>query len=157
MNFFKKLFNIPEKEEENHKEQEINLSLDDLFVQNFVEKGGKFLYCSEKKEVIDNLKNVFAENNWDEIHLLDERLSSLLNNNDVKVNSSFTEKTPIFTSCEHLIADKGDILFSSNQLKSTRLPKYPSNFIVFATTSQLVKDTNQGLTGIKTNNKFFCF
>ncbi len=153
MNFFKKLFNIPEKEEENHQEQEINLSLDDLFVQNFVEKGGKFLYCSEKKEVIDNLKNVFAENNWDEVYLLDERLSSLLNKNEVKVISSFTEKAPIFTSCEHLIADKGDILFSSNQLKSTRLPKYPSNFIVFATTSQLVKDTNQGLTGIKTNNK----
>ena len=58
MNFFKKLFNIPEKEEENHKEQEINLSLDDLFVQNFVEKGGKFLYCSEKKEVIDNLNKL---------------------------------------------------------------------------------------------------
>jgi L-lactate utilization protein LutC len=153
MNFFKKLFNIPEKEEENDKNQEIDLSLDDLFVQNFVEKGGKFLYCSEKTEVIDNLKNVIAENNWDEIYLLDERLSSLLNNNEVKVISSFTEKTPIFTSCEHLIADKGDILFSSNQLKSTRLPKYPSNFIVFATTSQLVKDTNQGLTGIKTNNK----
>ena len=31
------------------------------------------------------------------------------------------------------------------------LREYPDNFIVFATTSQLVKDRGQALTGIKTN------
>lgn len=153
MNFFKKIFNFSEKEDEQIKKQEVNLSLDDLFVHKFVEKGGKFLYCTEKTEVVSNLKNVISENNWDTIHLLDERLSSLFNRNEVKEASSFTDTTPIFTSCEHLIAEKGDILFSSNQLKSTRLNEFPTNFIVFATTSQLVKDTNQGLTGIKTNSK----
>lgn len=153
MNFFKKIFNFSEKEDEQINKQEVNLSLDDLFVHKFVEKGGKFLYCTEKTEVVSNLKNVISENNWDTIHLLDERLSSLFNRNEVKEASSFTDTTPIFTSCEHLIAEKGDILFSSNQLKSTRLNEFPTNFIVFATTSQLVKDTNQGLTGIKTNSK----
>lgn len=153
MNFFKKIFNFSEKEDEQINKQEVNLSLDDLFVHKFVEKGGKFLYCTEKTEVVSNLKNVISENNWDTIHLLDERLSSLFNRNEVKEASSFTDTTPIFTSCEHLIAEKGDILFSSNQLKSTRLNEFPVNFIVFATTSQLVKDTNQGLTGIKTNSK----
>ena len=46
-----------------------------------------------------------------------------------------------------------DILFSSNQLKSIPLKDFSSNFIVFATTSQLVKDTGQGLTGIKAKCK----
>lgn len=153
MNFFKKLFNISDKEDENIQKQEVNLALDDLFVHNFVEKGGKFLYCTNDKEVINNLKNVIAENSWKEIHLLEDNLRLLIDEDEIEVASSFTENTPIFTTCEHLIADKGNILFSSNQLSSVRLKEYSENFIVFATTSQLVKDTGQGLTGIKTNSK----
>jgi L-lactate utilization protein LutC len=151
MNFFKKLFNIPIRESKEIQKQDVKLTLDDLFVHNFVEKGGKFLYCLKKQEVIENFKKVLQENNWKEIHLLDNRLASFLNKNDVKAIQNFKDNTPIFTSCEHLIADSGDVLFSSNQLGSTKLTEFPENFIVYATTSQLVKDTGQGLTGIKTN------
>ena len=151
MNFFKKLFNLPIKEDKEIQEQEVKLSLDDLFVHNFVEKGGKFLYCIKKEEVIENLQKVFSENNWKEVHLLNKNLTSLLTTNEVKSLNNFNSSAPILTSCEHLIADNGDILFSSNQLGSSKLMEYPENFIVYATTSQLVKDTGQGLTGIKTN------
>ncbi|PQJ82455.1 LUD domain-containing protein [Polaribacter glomeratus] len=151
MNFFKKLFNIQTDEDTETEKQEVKLSLDDLFVHNFLKKGGKFLYCVNKAEVIDNFKKVLSENNWDEIYLLNESLASLFNKNEVKIIHKFNDNTPILTSCEHLIADNGDILFSSNQLKSTRLREFSDNFIVYATTSQLVKDTGQGLTGIKTN------
>ncbi|SDR76445.1 hypothetical protein SAMN05216503_0802 [Polaribacter sp. KT25b] len=153
MNFFKKLFNIQETEDKEIQEQEINLSLDESFVHNFVEKGGKFLYCLNKEEVIDNFKKVLSENSWDEVYLLNDKLASLFNKNEVKILNKFNDNTPILTPCEHLIADSGDILFSSNQLKSTKLGDFSDNFIVYATTSQLVKDTGQGLTGIKTNNK----
>jgi L-lactate utilization protein LutC len=153
MNFFKKIFNISTKEDVEIQKQEVNLSLDDLFVHNFVEKGGKFLYCVNSEEVVHNLKNVITENNWEEVYLLDKKLQALLNQNDVQQVSNLSENIPVFTTCEHLIADKGDILFSSNQLQSKRLKEFPVNFIVFATTSQLVKDTGQGLAGIKTNSK----
>ena len=43
MNFLKKLFNLPIKEDIEIQRQEVDLSLDDLFVHNFIEKGGKFL------------------------------------------------------------------------------------------------------------------
>ncbi len=153
MNFFKKFFNIPVKEDNDIQKQEVNLSLDDLFVHNFVEKGGKFLYCLNKQEVISNFKKVLTENNWKDIFLLEDRLSLFFKKKEINSVSNFNENTPIFTTCEHLIADKGDILFSSNQLGSNKLKEFPDNFIVFATTSQLVKDTGQGLTGIKTNSK----
>jgi L-lactate utilization protein LutC len=153
MNFLKKIFNISDKEDANIHKQEVNLSLDDLFVHNFVKKGGKFLYCINDDEVVDNLKKVIEENNWKEIYLLDQQLTALFDKNTVDVVRNFKNETPVFTTCEHLIADKGDILFSSNQLKSIPLKEFSSNFIVFATTSQLVKDTGQGLTGIKTNSK----
>lgn len=153
MNFFKKLFNIPITEDKEIQKQEVTLSLDDLFVHNFVEKGGKFLYCIKETEIKANLKNILEENNWSTLTLLDKDLTSFFNKKEVKVSKDFISDTPVFSSCEHLIADNGNILFSSNQLKSIKLSEMPKNFIVFAKTSQLVKDMGQGLTGIKINHK----
>ena len=153
MDFFKKLFNKRQKEDDNIQKQAAKLALDDLFVYKFVEKGGKFLYCTNKNEVVENFAKVISENNWNEIYLLDKELSSLCNQRDVHLTDTLKENAPILTTCEYLIADNGDVLFSSNQLRSTRLQDFPDNFIVFATTSQLVKDTGQGLTGIKVNRK----
>ncbi|WP_341221803.1 hypothetical protein [Polaribacter atrinae] len=153
MNFFKKLFNIPNKEVEEIQRQEVDLSLDDLFVHNFLEKGGKFLYCLKESEVVENLKSILKENNWNQLTLLDDKLSSFLNSHEVVMNRNFNSNFPVFLNCEHLIADNGDILFSSKQLKSIKLSEMPQNFIVYATTSQLVKDMGQGLTGIKIHHK----
>lgn len=153
MNFFKKLFNIQDKKVEEIQDQKVDLSIDDLFVHNFLEKGGKFLYCVNKEEVIKNLKNVFTENKWDKAYLLNPSLKKMFDKKQVTVLKNIQVGCPVFSTCEHLIADNGDILFSSNQLKSKKLNKLPDDFIVFATTSQIVKDTGQGLTGIKRKNK----
>ena len=152
MNFLKKLFRIREKEENKTQKQEVHLSLDDLFVHEFAEKGGKFLYCLTKQEVIDNYKKILIENSWKEVSILDLKLDCFVSKNDTTILKYFKEEVPIFTSCEHLIADSGDILFSSNQLGGIMLREYPDDFIVYATTSQLVKDRSQALTSIKTNS-----
>ncbi|MEE9408636.1 MAG: hypothetical protein V3V28_11250 [Polaribacter sp.] len=152
MKFFKKLFNIPIKEDKEIRKQEVELSLDDLFVHNFLEKGGKFLYCLKKEEVTLNLKRILAENNWQETLLLNDDLTVFLNKKEIKTTKELKSNIPVLTTCEHLIADSGNILFSSNQLKSNKLPVFSENFIVYATTSQLVKDTGEGLTGIKVNS-----
>ena len=51
--------------------------------------------------------------------------------------------------CEALISKNGSILLSSNQIKEKNLKELPSNFIVFATTSQLVESISEGLRIIK--------
>ena len=151
MNFFKKLLSRQSFEDEQTTNQEVSLSLDDLFVHNFLSKGGKFLYCSNKEEVISNLKSILVENRWEQLQLLDP---SLLKYVDKETKTSETNQAlPVFTSCEHLIADKGDILLSSNQLKSKKITEFSENFIIYASTSQIVNDTGQGLTGIKTSCK----
>ena len=151
MNFLKKLLNRQSFEDEQTINKEVSLSLDDLFVHNFLSKGGKFLYCSNRDEVISNLKSILVENNWEQLRLLDPSLLEYL---DKETKTSETDQAlPVFSSCEHLIADKGDILFSSNQLKSKKITEFSENFIIYASTSQIVNDTGQGLTGIKTNSK----
>tara|TARA_R110002049_G_scaffold4842_13_gene34250 strand:- start:1090 stop:1674 length:585 start_codon:yes stop_codon:yes gene_type:complete len=153
MKFFKKLFNIPITEDKEIQRQEVDLSLDDLFVHNFIEKGGKFLYCLKEQEVEENLKSILSENNWNKLLVTNTKLLPFLNQKEVAIDTESKKSIPFFTTCEHLIADKGDVLFSSNQLRSIKLSELSENFIVYATTSQLVKNTGEGLTGIKTNSK----
>jgi L-lactate utilization protein LutC len=153
MSFFKKLFGKTSSKEQEAKKQEVHLSLDDAFVHHFIDKGGKFLYCVSNDEVIVNLGHIIGENNWKEITCANKDLQKYLTANKVTGTTNFDKAVPFFTTCEHLIADNGDILFSSNQLSTHKIASLTDDFIVFAKTSQLVKDTGQGLTGIKTNCK----
>ena len=154
MSFLKKLFKSKEPSNENvAKKLKVNLSLDDAFVHHFISKGGKFLYCISEKEIINNLDQIISENNWDIITCFDKSLKNFLKKSHVNVQEEVDDKKPFFTSCEHLISDNGDILFSSNQLSTHKLASLTNDFIVFAKTSQFVRDTGEGLTGIKTNCK----
>ena len=157
MNLFKKLFN-PKKEESDvgYLEPSIdteNLSLDDIFVHNFIKKGGRFLYCSTKEEVHQNLLNIFNENDWDDAVCLDEKLNSFLTIIDKNSTTKIIADLPFFTCCEHLISDNGSVLFSSNQVHQHKISKLPNNFVVFAKTSQLVRTTSEGLMGIRKSYK----
>jgi L-lactate utilization protein LutC len=154
MSFLKKLFKSKVSTDENaNKKPKVKLSLDDAFVHHFISKGGKFLYCVSEKEVISNLNQIISENNWEIITCFDKSLKNFLKKSNVNLQEDVDTTKPLFTSCEHLISDNGDILFSSNQLSTHKLTSLTNDFIVFARTSQFVKDTGEGLTGIKTNCK----
>ena len=151
MSFFKKLFKYPS--ENGPKElslEENELPLDQIFVQNFLKNNGKFLYCTSLEEVTLNLANITKENSWETITCNDYDLLKLVKTIQVKTIDNFNSSHPIFISCEHLISENGSILFSSNQLKECKISELSENFIVYATTSQLVKNNGESLTGIKT-------
>ncbi|WP_233861415.1 hypothetical protein [Tenacibaculum piscium] len=152
MNFFKKIYNSLKKpsSDELTNQQEVNLSLDDSFVHNFINKGGKFLYCTSIDEVSMNLIQILQENNWYTISCSDFNLLKITQKIGINTQEKTAKTVPFFTTCEHLIASNGDILFSSNQLGSEKLPSHSEDFIVYATTSQLAKNMSEGLTGIKT-------
>jgi len=151
MNLFKKIFKKPPKERA-AKKLEVNLSLDDSFAHYFIEKGGKFLYCTKEEEVKFFLEKIILENDWKELVCIDKNIAKLASKKSSSLKDDINYSAPFLTSCEHLIADNGDILFSSNQLRSKKISSLSEHFIVFATTSQLVKNTGEGLTGIKINS-----
>ena len=151
MSFFKKLFNSPKVKspEKTEKEVQDDISLDQEFVQNFIKKNGKFLYCTTLEEVTLHLSNIIKENEWETVICNDNDLLKLIKAVDVKTTKTLSNEHSFFTSCEHLIAENGSILFSSNQLKDYKISQLAENFIVYATTSQLVKSKSDSLTGIK--------
>ncbi|MGA9270852.1 MAG: LUD domain-containing protein [Lutimonas sp.] len=157
MSFFNKFLNKiikPAEKEGQSKAQEIQAgSIDEAFVKKFIHKGGKFLYCSDQEEVERNLMQVLQENQWNNVISHEEDLHQLL----TRINSARTKKIipslPFLTFCECLVADDGSIMFSSRQLKDKKLKDLPSNFIVFAKTSQIVKDGRDGISGIRSRSE----
>lgn len=154
MSFFKKLFNTPKtKETSEYGVEKKDLPLDQIFVQNFIKNNGKFLYCTTLEEVRYNLSNIVQENSWETIICNDHDLLKLVKSASLKTTKKFKNNYPLFISCEHLIAENGGILLSSNQLKEIKISDLSEDFIVYATTSQIVNTKGESLTGIKTRYK----
>lgn len=154
MNLFKKLFKgTKESENKRVKEQPVDLALDDSFVHHFINKGGKFLYCLNKKDVIQNIEQILLENNWKSIIQKNKDLKKFTKDLKLKLSTNLDAELPFFTTCEFLIAENGSLLFSSNQIEDKRLNTLTNDFIVFATTSQIVKSKAESLTGIRLKHK----
>jgi len=156
MSFFNRFFknkNKPSLEEENIVDADKDISIDEKFVQKFIHKGGKFLYCFDFEESKTNLIQILQENQWNNVISFEDELNTML----TAIKSAKTQKIisglPFLTSCESLISHDGSIMFSSKQLRDKKLKDLPKNFIVLAKTSQIAKDTREGISGIRNRAK----
>ncbi|MDG1714610.1 LUD domain-containing protein [Lacinutrix sp.] len=156
-NFFRSKSNKESEETRNENTSKympkIKLPIDESFTINFKSNGGKFLYCENLEEVFENVNHIFEENNWEDKpgYFYDKNLEARFKNLNLK-KSALNEATYFFTTCENLIANDGSLLISSHQIAEKKLAEFPNNFIVFATTSQLVYTIGEGLRQIKNKN-----
>ncbi|MBP0903375.1 LUD domain-containing protein [Mariniflexile gromovii] len=163
MSLFRKIFGLkPDTSDEQVKSTErgrympeIKLPIDEKFTINFKGNGGKFLYCENLNEVFQNLQSIIEENNWDdkETLILDQNIKDKFKNSNLNPTTKISDSTIFLTTCENLIANDGSLLISSKQIFEKKLPELPTNFIVFATTSQIVENIGEGLRGIKSKNR----
>ncbi|HMC00266.1 MAG TPA: LUD domain-containing protein [Flavobacteriaceae bacterium] len=134
---------------------EVKLPIDERFTINFKANGGKFLYCEDLNEVYENLDNILKENDWAEkkVCMLDERLEKKFQKFEFNTSKYSTDTAFFLSTCEYLIANDGSLLISSNQIAEKKLKELPSNFVIYATTSQFVETISEGLRGIKDKNR----
>lgn len=163
MSLFRKIFGS--KSDSSHEElksdkrgkymPEIKLPIDERFTINFKANGGKFLYCEDLNEIFQNLQSILLENHWEdkEALVLDDNLKDKFKNSNLQVTKKSNSAVFFITTCENLIANDGSLLISSKQIFEKKLPELPVNFIVFATTSQIVENIGEGLRGIKSKNR----
>ncbi len=160
MSLFKRLLNPNYKSEEKAKRADISdqssyypeekLPIDEKFTYNFKNNGGKFIYCENWDEILEGFDNIMLENDWYEqdVFCINDQLIQKFDG--FNLNFVKNPNTTFFLStCESLVANNGSILLSSNQVKEKKLKELPSNFIIFATTSQFVESISEGLRIIK--------
>lgn len=159
MNILKKFFNksverkSTDEPKENFYEKNKDLPVDERFIENFKHRGGRFLYALNEQEVQDYFNNILLEHDLYERPALcfDTQLSKRFDDYNLKYHSDhYKQKCDLFlTTCHYLIADKGTLLFSSEQIKGEQLSELPDFFIVLAKASQLVENTTEALQNIK--------
>lgn len=160
MSLLKRLLNPNYKSEEKAKHADTSdhssyypeqkLPIDEKFTFNFKNHGGKFIYCENIEETLEAFDNIMLENDWYEqdVFCINEQLTSRFEG----FNLNFTKNPDskfFLSKCESLVSNNGSILLSSNQMKEKRLNELPFNFIIFATTSQIVDTISEGLRTIK--------
>jgi len=163
MSLFKRLLNIGKKEQESTPDNsqankflpEDKPPIDEEFTINFKKNGGKFLYCENKNEIFDAFDNILVENDWyeTEVYCLDKHLIQTFDGFNLKFQIHRDTASFMLTTCESLVADKGSILLSSNQLKGRKLWELPTNLVLFATTSQIVGNISDGMQIINQQSK----
>lgn len=158
MNLFEKLFGRTKlKRGESSEDEERGkfmpapeMPVDDKFLINFKENGGKFLYCTDQRDVETTFEAILDENDWaDEVYCMDNNLKNLFNKFDLNFTNNGDTDFGLLT-CEYLIADTGAILLSSNQVGEKKPNELPKNLVVFAGTSQLIENLSDGLRLINT-------
>jgi len=128
--------------------QPIEDSLDITFAQEFSKVSGKFIYCENEADLVQNLITLIAENNWKNIYCLEPEIKRTLDKAGIPFNSDeadFQQMDAGITYCEFLIARLGSIMISSRQISGRRLNVFPESHLVIARSSQIVPDIKDAL------------
>jgi len=161
MRLFKRLLNPNYKPDDKTKKSETSeqssyypeetVPADEKFMLNFKRNGGKFIYCEDWNEILDAFDNILLENDWYEqdVFCYDKQLMQRFDGFNLNFTNNAESKF-LFSTCEALIAHRGEIMLSSRQMREKKLGDLPEDVIIFATTSQIVETLSDGLRIINT-------
>lgn len=117
------------------------------FAEQFTRLQGKFVYCADAGEMLKQLSQLAAKNEWAQLFCRETALQTQLK--DQLKNLLTDEGLPFadasITSCELLIARTGSILLSSGQESGRTASVYAPVHICIAYMHQLVYDIREGL------------
>ncbi|SDZ89277.1 LUD domain-containing protein [Psychroflexus halocasei] len=160
MNFIKKIFGLERKKESEEEERgkfmpEPDYPIDELFVHNFRDNGGKFIYCENEDELQQAFNDVLGENHWEEklAYYYCSETAKRFEAHNIRFTNQPQDAQFFITNCEYLIANTGAILISSKQIGDKRLEDIPYDFIVVAKTSELLETIGEGLQQMKSKYK----
>lgn len=126
---------------------------EERFAENFSQLGGKFVFCANREELLDNLVVLHENRGWKKMLCADEQLLAHFRTNHLDIalsaNDNPEDAEACITGCELLLARTGSVILSSRQhMGRTSSVFYPVHIIV-AYTSQVVPDIQQGIETIK--------
>jgi len=123
-------------------------SLAVTFAEAFNEVSGKFIYCENLEEFVDQLNSLTENNNWKNLHCWHPQLQEVFQEVDFRqcrIGKNLDKADGGITTCEALVARTGSILLSSALPSGRTLSIFPPVHICVAYTSQLVYDIDEAL------------
>jgi len=119
------------------------------FAQNFIRRGGKFIYCENNESTAFYFQQILQENGWSSKDVIAQNnvLSSFF-----KLEHTNNQAQALVLHCEYLIANKGAILICNRQIQEKKLSDLPQNLIIIATSNDFKNDVSEAMSSI--NKKY---
>lgn len=118
--------------------------LEVLFAQAFTSLQGRFAFCTDEEDLLQQLKDLKAKREWTRIYCSEDKWSDALS---TTINLPGCEAS--VTGCEFLVARTGTIVMSAAQQSGRTVSVYAPVHICIAHTSQLVYDIKDALQSLR--------
>lgn len=118
--------------------------LEVLFAEEFTKLQGKFAFCTSEADMLQQVKQLIAAQQWTKIFCSDDKW-----NNDFSNTINLSTCDASVTSCEFLVARTGSIVLSAALQSGRTVSVYAPIHICIAYTSQLVFDVKDALQQLK--------
>jgi L-lactate dehydrogenase complex protein LldG len=122
-----------------------------VFAENFSKLQGRFSYCFDEKEMVQQLALLVESRKWKKLFCRETGLQKMLVSNGL-VNSFYPELNECdaaITGCECLIARTGSIVLSSALPGGRTVSVYAPVHICIAYTDRLVYDIKDAIGSVK--------
>jgi len=121
------------------------------FAENFTKLLGRFSFCMNEKELVQQLQLLIETRKWENIFCREDLLKEMLYQHGIKqtYTDSLNNCDASITGCEFLIARTGSIMLSSAQQSGRTVSVYAPVHICIAYTDQLVYDIKDAIGNVK--------
>jgi L-lactate dehydrogenase complex protein LldG len=128
------------------------LSKEEKYAEEFVKLGGKFVYCRDEMDMMQQISDLADTMRWPVIHTRDKGLlhyfqeqgSQLIQDAGTMANMQVG-----LSYCEYLVARTGSAIMSSAQDSGRQLPVYAPIHITVAYAGQVVWDIAEAMLRLK--------
>ena len=115
-------------------------TLDVVFAQEFINMQGRFSFCINEAEMLQQLQQLIEEKQWTKIYCNTDKWNAQFSNT---INLAGCDAS--ITDCEFLVARTGTIVMSAAQQSGRTVSVYAPIHICIAYTNQLVYDVKDAL------------
>jgi len=121
------------------------------FAENFTTLQGRFSFCLDEVELVEQLKQLIAARTWTKIYCRESALKQVLATAGfgIEYSNELINCDASITGCEALIARTGSIVMSSGQQSGRTTSVYAPVHICIAYATQLKYDVKDGLLLVK--------
>ena len=111
-----------------------------VFAEEFVKLQGRFAFCANENDMVQQLQQLIAERQWTKIYCNEDKWNAAFSN-----TISLSTCDISITGCEFLAARTGTIVMSAAQQSGRAVSVYAPVHICIAYTNQLVYDIKDAL------------
>jgi L-lactate dehydrogenase complex protein LldG len=121
------------------------------FAEKFTSLQGKFSFCVNVPELVNQLQTLFTARNWKNIFIKDDALQQTLQSAglNIQYSNNLAECDAAITGCEYLVVRTGSMVLSAAQQSGRTVSVYAPVHICIAYTHQLVYDIKDALEFIQ--------